>query len=335
MKSRKTLIIAEAGVNHNGSIVIAKKLVNVAIKAKVDFIKFQIFKAEELATVSAPKAKYQLKNGSKKDSHYAMLKKLELSDIEFIKLNEYCRLKKIKFLASIFSESSIQLLKKLKVKYIKIPSGEITNLPLLEKIGKMNKILFMSTGMSKMSEIQNALKVLLSSGTSKKNIYVMHCNTEYPTPIEDVNLKAMVAIKKKFNIKVGFSDHSEGNEASIAASALGAEVIEKHITLNNKMLGPDHAASMEPDKFKEFVLALDKTNKLLGIESKIITKSEKKNIKIARKSLYARKIIQKGELFSEDNLIALRPNVGISPMKIKQLIGKKSKYSISKNELIK
>tara|TARA_Y100000816_G_C26092928_1_gene577865 strand:- start:595 stop:1602 length:1008 start_codon:yes stop_codon:yes gene_type:complete len=335
MNRNKALIIAEAGVNHNGSLSIAKKLIKLASEANADFVKFQIFKADELAKKNSPRAKYQIRNSGKKESQFDLLKRLELSNNQFLKIHKYCKFCKINFLASAFSIEGIRLLKKLKINYIKVPSGEITNLPLLEEIGCLNKKIFLSTGMSTIREIEAALKIIINSGTKKDNIYLMHCNTEYPTPLKDINLKAMLHLKKKFNIKVGFSDHSLGHESSISAVALGAKVIEKHITLDKRMEGPDHSASMEPHDFKKFVKSLRNVEKILGNEEKKVTKSEKKNIKIARRSIYAKTQIKKGDFFTRENLILLRPNVGISPMKIKSLYGLKSKRNYRKNQLIK
>lgn len=328
----KTLIIAEAGVNHNGSLDLAKKLVDKAVYANVDIIKFQTFRAKDLTTKNAQKAEYQKKNLSGEDTQYKMLKKLELKKEEFIELKEYCRAKSIEFLSTAFDLKSIDFLTALGMKRWKIPSGEITNLPYLIKVAKLNKPVILSTGMSTMDDIKRALNVLKDNGTSA--ITVLHCTTEYPTPFNDVNLNAMLTIKNEFDIPVGYSDHTKGIEVSIAAVALGARVIEKHFTLDRSMEGPDHKASLEPDELKAMVDAVRNIEFALGNGIKQPAESEKKNIAIARKSIIAKKNIKVGETFTEENLTVKRPGNGISPMRWFEVLGKTAKRNFKEDELI-
>lgn len=328
----KTLIIAEAGVNHNGSLDLAKKLVDKAVYANVDIIKFQTFRAEDLTTKNAQKAEYQKKNLSGEDTQYKMLKKLELKKEEFIELKEYCRAKSIEFLSTAFDLKSIDFLTALGMKRWKIPSGEITNLPYLIKVAKLNKPVILSTGMSTMDDIKRALNVLKDNGTSA--ITVLHCTTEYPSPFNDVNLNAMLTIKNEFDIPVGYSDHTKGIEVSIAAVALGARVIEKHFTLDRSMEGPDHKASLEPDELKAMVDAVRNIEFALGNGIKQPAESEKKNIAIARKSIIAKKNIKVGETFTEENLTVKRPGDGISPMRWFEVLGKTAKRNFKEDELI-
>ena len=264
-----------------------------------------------------------------------MSKKISLSYNEFKKLRQYCKKKKINFLSTAFDLKSIDFLKKFKMNFFKIPSGEITNLPYLSKIGKLKKKIIISTGMSTMKEIGKALKILIKNGTSKKNITVMQCNTEYPTPIEDVNLKAMYSIKNKFKVNVGYSDHTLGTDVSLWAVAMGAKIIEKHITLNKNFQGPDHKASITEKELKLMINKIKKIEIALGNGIKKPTQSEKKNIKIARNSLVASKKIKKGEKFTEKNLTVKRPGTGISPMKIKKILGKTAKKNFQYDDLIK
>ena len=299
LRSRKVLIIAEAGVNHNGSIKLAKKLIDVAVNANADIVKFQTFKAENLVTKNAKKAKYQKQENLKNESQFEMLKKLEIKLEDHKKLISYCRKKKILFLSSPFDLESINLLNKLGLKIFKVPSGEITNFSFLRNIGKLKKKVILSTGMANIKEIEDALKVLIKFGAKKKDITILHTNTAYPTPMKDVNLKAMLTIRKKFKTLVGYSDHTKGIEASIAAVAMGASCIEKHFTLNRKMKGPDHKASLEPNELKLMVEAIRNIELALGSGLKIPTKSELQNIKVVRKSLFALKDINKGEIFTE------------------------------------
>ena len=317
-------IIAEAGVNHNGSIDLAKKLIDVASNAGADAVKFQSFKADNLTTKKAQKAMYQKETTNIEESQFDMLKKLELSTQMHKELISYCKNKKIIFLSSPFDHESIELLEDLGLEIFKIPSGEITNLPYLRHIGKLNKKIFLSTGMSTIEEIKNALSVLINSGTKKDKITVLHANTQYPTPIEDVNLKAMVTIGKELNVNFGYSDHTLGIETDIAAVAMGASCIEKHFTLDCNMDGPDHKASLEPNQLKAMVKAIRNIEKALGSSIKKPSKSEMQNIKIVRKSIVAKTKIKKGEVLNEQNLSIKRPGGGISPMKWDDVVGTKS-----------
>ena len=283
----RTMIIAEAGVNHNGRMDLAKRLVDAASTAGADFVKFQAFKSEHLVTSSLDKAHYQKKNGRPSESQYEMLKKLELSQDELTELFIYCS-KKIGFMASAFDEESLRFILNMDIEYLKIPSGEITNIPYLRLAGRKNKKVILSTGMSDINEIETAVKVLRKSGLAKKNLTILHCNTEYPTDFRDVNLNAMKTLQSKFKTKVGYSDHTKGSHVSIAAVALGASVIEKHLTLNKKLKGPDHSASLEPKVFIKFVEDIRTTEEIMGSHQKIPTKSEIKNINHARKIYKAR-----------------------------------------------
>jgi len=330
----KTLIIAEVGVNHNGSIKIAKKLVDVAKDCGADAVKFQTFTAEKLVRFNAEKASYQKDIFGTDETQFNMIKKLELDVIAHKELIDYCTKIGIIFLSSPFDLDSIDLLVDLGLEIIKIPSGEIVNLPYLEKIGKLKKRIILSTGMADLGEIKNALDVLISSGTEKDDITVLHCNTEYPTPYEDVNLNAMATIKRAFGVKVGYSDHTLGIEVPIAAVALGAEVIEKHFTLDKNMKGPDHKASLEPSELKAMVNGIRKIEKALGDGIKKPSKSEQKNINVVRKSIVAIKPIKKGEIFSEENIGVKRPGTGISPMKWYKVIGKTAKKDFETDEWI-
>lgn len=328
----KTFIIAEAGVNHNGNIEIAKKLIDVAVEAKVDAVKFQTFKTENLVSKNAKKAEYQEKTTSKTESQFQMLKKLEL-DIEKHKvLMDYCKDKKIMFLSTAFDLESIDTLNNLGIEIFKIPSGEITNYPYLRKIGMLRKKVILSTGMSNIEEIKAAINVLKENGTI--DITVLHCNTEYPTPMEDVNLNAMNTIKEMLSVEVGYSDHTIGIEIPIAAVAMGAKVIEKHFTLNKSMEGPDHKASLEPNELKEMVKSIRNIENALGNGIKEPSKSEIKNLFIARKSIVASRLIKKGEKFTEDNLTSKRPGNGISPMRWKDIIGKVASKDFKEDEMI-
>ena len=328
------IIIAEAGVKHNGSIITAKKLVDVASDSGADYVKFQTFKTESLVTKKARKANYQINNTDSSETQFEMVKKLELDEEDHKELVFYCQRKGIKFLSTAFDLESIDLLKKLNISIYKIPSGEITNLPYLRKIGSLGSSVIMSTGMSTLDEVQDAMNILIKSGTKKQNITILHCNTEYPTPLRDVNLKAMITIKKKLGVAIGYSDHTVGIEVPIAAAALGATVIEKHFTLDKSYIGPDHAASLEPSELKAMVKYIRNIEQAMGSNIKKPSLSEKKNIKIVRKSIVAKKIIRKGELFSKDNLIIKRPGTGISPMKWDTLIGKKALKSYAEDDLI-
>lgn len=331
----KTLIIAEAGVNHNGSIEIAKQLIDVAADAGVDYVKFQTFIAEEVISVNAKKASYQVENTGKADeSQLEMVKKLELSLQDHLDLIAYCKQKNIKFSTTAFDFKSIALLKQFNVDFIKIPSGEITNLPYLEKMSAFNLPIIMSTGMATLQEVKNALEILLDNGLSKDKITILHCNTEYPTPMEDVNLQAMLTMQKELGVKVGYSDHTLGIEIPIAAVAMGACVIEKHFTLDKTMEGPDHRASLEPHELKAMVKAIRNIEKAMGNGVKEPSKSERKNIEIARKSIVASKEIKQGEFFTIENISVKRPGNGISPMKWYEVLGKVAAKDYEKDELI-
>lgn len=325
-------IIAEAGVNHNGNIELAKKLIDIAVEAKVDAVKFQTFKTENLVSKNAKKAEYQEKTTCKNESQFQMLKKLEL-DIETHRiLMAYCKEKKIMFLSTAFDLESIDVLNNLGIEIFKIPSGEITNYPYLKKIGMLRKNVILSTGMSNIEEIEEAIKVLKENGTN--DITVLHCNTEYPTPMEDVNLNAMKTIKKMLNVKVGYSDHTSGIEVPIAAVAMGAKVIEKHFTLDKNMDGPDHKASLEPDQLKEMVKSIRNIEKAMGSGVKQPSKSEIKNLVIVRKSIVASRKIKKGEEFGEDNLTCKRPGDGVSPMRWKEIVGQSAGKDFEEDEMI-
>ena len=298
-----TIVIAEVGVNHNGSIDMAKQLIDAASEAGVDYVKFQTFKAENLVTKYAVKAEYQQRNMDDNDnSQYAMLKKLEFSSEQHFELIEYCMQKGVGFFSTAFDFDSVDFLASLHLGLWKIPSGEITNYPYLKKIAGFHQPVILSTGMSTTGEIETAINVLTKFGVQKEQIIVLHCNTEYPTPFEDVNLRAMLTIKEELGVKVGYSDHTRGIEVPIAAVALGAEVIEKHFTLDRNLPGPDHKASLEPDKLKAMVLAIRNIERAMGDGEKKITESESKNIAIARKSIVAAYPIKKGEILSEENL---------------------------------
>ena len=328
-------IIAEAGVNHNGSLDLAKKLIDVAVEAGADAVKFQTFKAEKLVSKNAKKAKYQKENMSgSDDSQFAMLKKLELDLDTHHKLISYCNTKNIMFLSTPFDHESIELLHELQLPIFKIPSGEITNLPYLRHIGSLQKKVILSTGMADMSEIEDALDILLQAGTKKENITLLHANTMYPTPMEDVNLKAMVIIGNTFDVAFGYSDHTLGIEVDIAAVAMGASCIEKHFTLDKTMQGPDHKASLEPDELKAMVQAIRNIEIALGSSVKKPTPSETPNIEVARKSIVASCAIQKGEKLSENNLAIKRPGNGISPMKWDEIVGKVATKDYEVDELI-
>jgi len=334
LKRNKVFIIAEAGVNHNGSIPLAKKLIDVAVLSGADAVKFQSFTATNLVTKIASKASYQLKVSNLDESQFDMIKKLELNEHNHKELIKYCNESKIMFLSTPFDIDSVNLLNNLNLEIIKIPSGEITNLPYLRHIGSLNKKVIISTGMSTLKEIGDALKILINAGTPKAKIIVLHANTMYPTPMKDVNLRAMQSIRDKFDISVGYSDHTLGIEVDIAAVALGASVIEKHFTLDKKMDGPDHAASLEPSELKAMVDAIRNIELAIGGEVKELTNSEKPNIDVARKSIVAKRFIKKGEVFSTNNLTTKRPGGGLSPMKWDSIIGKVAKRDYNLDDLL-
>jgi N,N'-diacetyllegionaminate synthase len=333
--NKKTFIIAEAGVNHNGSLKKALELIDVAKLSGADAIKFQTFKAENLATDYAPKAEYQKNKWKKEETQFRMLKRLEFTDAMHKACFEKCKKKKIIFISSAFDIESLNYLNKYKLIYFKVPSGEITNIPYLEVIGKAKKKIILSTGMSSVDEIKKAIKTLITSGAKKNNITLMQCTSAYPAPYDEINLNTIATLKNLFKLNIGFSDHSVGVQASIAAVALGAKVIEKHLTLNKKLRGPDHKASLDPKEFKFMVKSIRIVEKTLGNKIKQVTKSEKKNIYIVRKSIVASTKINKNEKFSNLNITCKRPGTGISPVFFKKLIGKKAIKIFNKNDLIR
>lgn len=320
----KTIIIAEAGVNHNGSVEIAKKLIDIAAGAGADYVKFQTFKTEQLVSIYAKKANYQMRNlNDKDDSQYSMIKKLELSENVFVELKDYCITKGIKFLSTGFDEQSIDFLDTLGMDFFKIPSGEVTNKPYLQHIAHKGKPVIMSTGMATLEEIDAAIMVLKDNGLNENNITVLHCNTEYPTPLEDVNLKAMLTIRDTFNLKTGYSDHTLGIEVAIAAVALGACVIEKHFTLDRSLPGPDHKASLEPMELKEMVKSIRNIEQAISRDGKKKpSQSEVANKSVARTSIHFSRNLSKGQSLSREDLIMKRPGDGISPMEVELFIGK-------------
>jgi len=327
-------IIAEAGVNHNGDLNLAKQLIEVAAEAGADAVKFQTFKAENLVKKNTPKAAYQQRTTTANESQFAMIKKLELDVNMHRKLIRHCQQCNIMFLSSPFDLDSIRMLNNLNLEIFKIPSGEITNLPFLREIGCLGKPVILSTGMSDMEEIGAAINVLYSKGLKKKYLTVLHCNTEYPTPMTDVNLMAMQTLAKTFKINVGYSDHTMGIEIPIAAVALGAKVIEKHITLDNNLPGPDHKASLEPESLVAMVKAIRNIEQAIGDGKKIATLSEIKNRPIVRKSIVAKRRIMRGELLSDSNLTVKRPASGISPMEWDQVINTPAIRDFQPDELI-
>lgn len=327
-------IIAEAGVNHNGSLELAKKLIDVAVEAKADAVKFQTFKTENLVCKDTQKADYQKETTNTNESQFEMIKKLELDIEAHNMLLEYCKEKNILFLSTPFDHDSIELLNQLGLEIFKIPSGEITNLPYLQHIGSLNKKVILSTGMSNMDEIQLALGVLIQAGTQKENITILHANTQYPTPMCDVNLKAMQTIGKTFDIKYGYSDHTLGIEVDIAAVALGACCIEKHFTLDKTMQGPDHKASLEPEELKSMVQAIRNIEQALGNGVKQPSPSEIKNMSVVRKSIVAKQAIKKGEIFTTENLTIKRPGTGINPMNWEVVLGQIAQRDYHEDELI-
>jgi len=330
----KVFIIAEAGVNHNGSIELAKKLINAAVESGADAVKFQTFKAENLVSKKTQKAAYQKETTDSNESQFDMIKKLELDIYTHQELITYCIKKGIMFLSTPFDHDSIDLLNELGVEIFKIPSGEITNLPYLRKIGALNKQVILSTGMADLGEIEDALNILVKAGTKRGNITVLHANTMYPTPMEDVNLRAMQTIGQAFDIAYGYSDHTLGIEVDIAAVAMGATVIEKHFTLDKTMDGPDHKASLEPDELIAMVKAIRNIEQALGSSIKTPSKSEQPNMAVVRKSIIAKKQIKKGETLNEENITVKRPGTGISPMRWDEVIGQVAQKDYQADELI-
>ena len=330
---QRVIFIAEAGVNHNGEIDKALKLVDLASAAKADYIKFQIVESSMVSRF-AKKAKYQ--ETKIKENQKKMLKRYEFEWNTFHKkIIKRCRKNKIKFLTSAFTTEGLEYIKKLNLNYVKIPSGEITNLPYLEKAGKLKKKYFLSTGMSTVLDIKRAIEILINNGAKKKDIVILHCNTAYPTPFEDANLLSIPYLAKKFNMSVGYSDHTTGIEASIAAVALGAKVVEKHFTISKKLKGPDHSSSLEFNDLKKLIKSIRNIEKSMFEKKKIVTKSEKINIIAARKSIVAKKNIKKGDKFTKHNLGIKRPGSGISPMKWKKILGKFAKRNYKTDQLIR
>jgi len=328
------LIIAEAGVNHNGELELAKKLIQEAANAGANVVKFQTFRADSLVTNTATKADYQLASTDPRESQQAMIRRLELSEGMHLEIIKECKRLNIIFASTGFDEASVDFLVEQGIDFLKIPSGEITNLPYLRNVGSRNLPVILSTGMATMEEVGQALNILTSSGLEKSKITVLHCNTEYPTPFEDVNLRAMISIKEVLGVEVGYSDHTRGIEVPIAAVAMGATVIEKHFTLDRSMDGPDHAASLEPEELKQMVSAIRNIEKTMGDGVKKPSKSEGKNINVARRSIVASKNIKAGEKFTEDNLAVKRPGTGISPLQWDELLGLEAKKDFLADDLI-
>lgn len=332
---KRTIIIAEAGVNHNGSMAMARQLIDAAKKCGVDYVKFQTTKSPEAITSKfARMADYQKKNLNEDGSQLEMLRKILLHMDDFAELNRYCRDIGIKFMSTPFDLESVDFLADLDMDYMKVPSGEVTNLPYLRKIAKLNIPVIMSTGMCSLGEIESAMDILTKNGLNESDISLLHCNTEYPTPFCDVNLKAMLTLKQCFGVRVGYSDHTRGIEVPIAAVAMGAEIIEKHFTLDKTLPGPDHIASLEPTELETMVNSIRNIDQAIGNGIKQVTNSERKNIKIARKSIIAAKDIMAGEVFTEENLTVKRPGNGISPMHWDDVIGRIAKRDFVEDELI-
>jgi N,N'-diacetyllegionaminate synthase len=330
----RTCIIAEAGVNHNGDLDLACALIDSAVDIGADYIKFQMFTAKDLVTAASPKANYQLKNTAPEESQYEMLERLELTQEMYGKLLTHAKERGIKIFSTAFDLKTIQYLDEVGQNLFKVPSGELTNLPYLRQIGGSKKPIILSTGMAKLGEIESALDVLVIAGAQRENITVLHCNTQYPTAMEDVNLRAMETIRQAFNVSVGYSDHTSGVEVSIAAVALGAVVIEKHLTMDCNLPGPDHKASLEPEAFKAMVSAIRNIEVALGDGCKRPSQGEFENRAIARKSLVAIKAIRSGDILSQDNLGVKRPGNGISPMLWDTMLGKIAVRDYEMDELI-
>jgi N-acetylneuraminate synthase/N,N'-diacetyllegionaminate synthase len=320
---KKVIIIAEAGVNHNGSLELAKQLIDAAAEAKADYVKFQTFKADKLVSKKAEKAAYQKNNTDKpEETQYAMLKKLEIPNDWHFELIEYAKSKNIVFVSTGFDEESIDFLDSIGIPFFKIPSGEITNKPYLKHVASKKKPIILSTGMATLLEIKEAVEVLLENGVVKNDLSVLHCNTEYPTPFKDVNLLAMLQIQKEIGVEIGYSDHTLGIEVPIAAVALGAKIIEKHFTLDKSMSGPDHAASLEPNELKAMVIAIKNIEKAIsGDTQKKPSESEIKNMVIARKSIHLKNAVKAGQIISLNDLEMKRPGDGISPMQVDEIVG--------------
>jgi N,N'-diacetyllegionaminate synthase len=332
--SIKTLIIAEAGVNHNGDMTIARKLIDVAAEAGADIAKFQTFKADRIVTRTAAKAKYQAQTTGREESHYEMLRRLELTEDMLRELKSHCMARNIGFLSTAFDIQSVDLLNRLGQDRFKIPSGEITNLPYLRKIGGYGRQVILSTGMASLGDIESAIDALEIAGTNRENITLLHCTTEYPSPMDEVNLNAILSLRNAFGVDVGYSDHTRGIEVAIAAVALGSKVIEKHFTVDRNLPGPDHKASLEPEELKAMVAAIRNIEKAMGDGVKRLTPSEAGNRVVARKSLVARHGIRKGEVLTAENITAKRPGTGISPMQWDTVIGRLAPRDFSEDELI-
>jgi N,N'-diacetyllegionaminate synthase len=330
----RTLIIAEAGVNHNGKLELARRLVDAAAAAGADLVKFQTFSADRLVTATAGKADYQREASAGEESQHAMLRRLELTSGMHQELLAHCARRHIGFLSSPFDLESIDLLAGLGLERLKVPSGELTNLPYLRHVGRLRKTLIVSSGMATLAEVGAALDVLEAAGTSRGLITVLHCNTDYPTAMEDVNLRAMNTIRDSFGVQVGYSDHTAGIEVAIGAVALGATVIEKHLTLDRRLPGPDHRASLEPAEFAALVVAIRNIERALGDGVKRPSDSEARNIPAARKSLVAACPIQRGQLFSSDNVTIKRPGTGVSPMRLDEVLGRPARRDFAADELI-
>lgn len=331
----KTLIIAEAGVNFNGDMEIAKKLIDVAVDAGADIVKFQTFKAKNLVSKSAKKADYQITNTKNDDSQFSMLKKLELPHEAHSMLRDYCNDRGIEFLSTPFDAESLRFLMDFGMDTIKVPSGEITNLPLLRLVASYDKKVIMSSGMANLEEVKDAAQVLIDGGTKKENITLLHCNTEYPTPYADVNLRAMKTIADETGIAVGYSDHTLGIEIPVAAVAMGATVIEKHFTLSREMDGPDHLASLEPPELKQMVQSIRNVEAGLGSSEKKASPSEQKNIAIARKSIHYANDLESGQVISAEDLVMKRPGDGVCPMNFEQYIGKTLTQNVLEDHQLK
>ncbi len=334
MTNERTLIIAEIGVNHNGDLQLAKKLIHEASAAGADIVKFQTFKTQNSISQSAPLAEYQMKNVPDARNQLEMVSSLELSESDHSTLNEFALQNGIEIFSTAFDLESLDFLDQFNFKYIKIASGEVTNLPLLRAIGRKRKKVILSTGMCSLEDIESALNSLESEGLQRKDITILHCTTEYPAPIDEVNLQAIETLRKYFGTSVGYSDHTIGIAIPIAAVSLGAKIIEKHLTLDRSMPGPDHSASIEPNEFAAMVTAIRQVEDAMGDGVKRVTESEKKNLMVARKSLVASRKIKRGDLFSTDNITAKRPATGISPMLLDDVIGRKAQRDFDEDDLI-
>ena len=332
----KTKIIAEIGVNHNGKVSLAKKLIDKAKNCGVDYVKFQIYQTREMALKNLKKAPYQARNSlTGKENQYKMLQKYELNFNEHLKIYKYCKKKRVKYLASVFDHNSLKFLEKLKFDYYKIPSSELTNYPLLNLLTKFNKKILLSTGMSTKKEIKDVVDFLIKKGFKKKNITLLHCNSSYPTPLEEVNLKKMNSLKNYFKINIGYSDHTSGSESAIIAALMGATIIEKHVTINKKLLGPDHSASLEFEELNVMINFIKNIDRVLGSGKILMSKTEKENILKAKKFLVAKGKIKKGDKFSQNNLSSKRTGNGIHANKFIKIIGKIAKKNYLNDEIIK